>query len=96
MTSDQITGEIIPDDSFFGPLLSGMGFGFGFAVVKETKQSDYTGSAGSYWWAGTANTYFYIDPKEELILVFMTQFVPNFYYPVCKEFRELVYKSIVD
>jgi CubicO group peptidase (beta-lactamase class C family) len=96
MTSDHITSEIMPDESFFGPLLSGMGFGLGLAVVKETSNSDFKGSAGSYWWAGTANTYFYIDPKEDLILVFMTQFVPNFYYPVCKEFRELVYKSIID
>ena len=96
MTSNQITSEIMPDDNFFGPLLSGMGFGFGLAVVKETGQSGYTGTACSYWWAGAANTYFYVDPKEELILVFMTQFVPNFYYPVCKEFREMVYKSMVD
>ena len=96
MTSNQITSEIMPDDNFFGPLLSGMGFGFGLAVVKETGQSGYTGTACSYWWAGAANTYFYVDPKEELILVFMTQFVPNFYYPVCKEFREMVYKSIVE
>jgi len=96
MTSDQISNERMPDDSFFEPLLSGMGFGFGFAVLKENNQSNFIGSAGSYWWAGSANTYFYIDPQRDLILIFMTQFVPNFYYPVCKEFRELVYKSIVE
>lgn len=96
MTSNQITNEIMPDDDYFGPLLSGMGFGFGFAVIKENSQSNFTGSPGSYWWAGTANTYFFIDPKKDLILIFLTQFVPNFYYPVCKEFRELVYKSVVE
>lgn len=95
MTSDQISDEIMPRDDFFGPLLSGMGVGLGFAVVKENKPSDIIGSAGSYWWSGSANTYFYIDPKKDLILIFMSQFVPNYYYPVCKEFRELVYKSIV-
>ncbi|HEY3388177.1 MAG TPA: serine hydrolase domain-containing protein, partial [Prolixibacteraceae bacterium] len=96
MTSNHITSEIMPDDNFFGPLLNGMGFGFGFAVVKDQGPSTGSGSKGSYWWAGAANTYFYIDPKEDLAIIFMTQFVPNFYYPVCKEFRELVYQSIVD
>lgn len=94
MTSNLITDEIMPEDEFLGSLLSGMGFGLGFAVLNDMNQPNITGSKGSYWWAGSANTYFYIDPKEELILVFMTQFVPNFYYPVCREFRELVYKAI--
>ncbi|TAL66656.1 MAG: class A beta-lactamase-related serine hydrolase [Bacteroidetes bacterium] len=96
MTSNHISNEIMPDDDFFGQLLSGMGFGFGFAVLQDNIQSNIIGSKGSYWWSGSANTYFYIDPKEELILILMTQFVPNFYYPVCKEFRELVYQTIVD
>ena len=96
MTSNQISNVIMPNDNFFGPMLSGMGYGLGFAVLIDNNQTNGIGSNGSYWWAGTANTYFYIDPKKDLILIFMTQFVPNFYYPVCKEFRELVYKSIVD
>jgi CubicO group peptidase (beta-lactamase class C family) len=96
MTSNHISNEIMPNDDFFGPLLTGMGFGFGFAVLKEDNQSNFIGSAGSYWWAGAANTYFYIDPGKDLILIFMTQFVPNFCYPVCKEFRELVYKSLAE
>jgi CubicO group peptidase (beta-lactamase class C family) len=86
----------MPDDEFLGSLLAGMGFGLGFAVFNDTNQPDIIGSKGSYWWAGSANTYFYIDPKEELILIFMTQFVPNFYYPVCREFRELAYQAIVN
>lgn len=96
MTSNQITSETMPDDNFFGPLLSGMGFGFGFAVLKESRQSNFTASVGSYWWSGSANTYFYVDPQKELILIFLTQFVPNFYYPVCEEFREIVYESITE
>jgi CubicO group peptidase (beta-lactamase class C family) len=96
MTSNQTSNVIMPNDNFFGPLLSGMGYGLGFAVLKENNPSNSIGSAGSYWWAGSANTYFYIDPQKDLILIFMTQFVPNFYYPVCKEFRELVYNSIVE
>jgi CubicO group peptidase (beta-lactamase class C family) len=92
MTSNHVSNEIMPADDFFGPLLNGMGFGFGFAILQDNK----IGSKGSYWWAGAANTYFYIDPREDLILILMTQFVPSYYYPVNKEFRELVYKSIAD
>jgi CubicO group peptidase (beta-lactamase class C family) len=63
-------------------------------IVKHPEKQ--IGSPGSYGWAGTANTYFYVDPKKDIILIFMSQFVPNFYYPICKEFREGFYQSIVD
>jgi CubicO group peptidase (beta-lactamase class C family) len=71
-----------------------MGYGFGVAMIQETLQASTSGSIDSYWWTGSANTYFHIDPKEELILILMTQFVPNFHYPVFKEFKEIVYKAI--
>lgn len=95
MTSDQISDDIImPSDDFFGKLLSGMGFGFGFAVLKDNIHSGIIGSPGSYWWAGSGNTYFYIDPSEEMVIILMTQFVPNYYYPVFKQLRELSYEAI--
>jgi len=94
MTSDQLTNEIMPSDDFFGSIMEGMGFGFGFAVVKSSSQLNFSGSAGSYWWSGSANTYFFVDPAKDIIILFMTQFIPNYYYPVFSEFRELVYKSI--
>lgn len=92
MISNQLTKELMPNDEFQSKLMSGMGFGLGFAVVKDKNPAN---NPGSYWWAGSANTFFYIDPREDLILIFMAQFVPNFYYPVCKEFREAVYKAII-
>jgi CubicO group peptidase (beta-lactamase class C family) len=96
MTSNHISNKIMPDDDFFGPLLSGMGFGFGFAVLQDNVQSNIIGSEGSFWWSGSGNTYFYIDPKEELVLILMAQFVPNFYYPIYKQLRVLTYQAIVD
>jgi len=93
MTSDQLTNEIMPSDDFFASIMEDMGFGFGFAVVKSS-HLNFPGSAGSYWWSGSANTYFYVDPAKDIIILFMTQFIPNYYYPVFSEFRELVYKSI--
>jgi CubicO group peptidase (beta-lactamase class C family) len=96
MTSNHLSNEIMPGDDFFGPLMSGMGFGFGFAVLQDSKKYNIIGSEGSYWWSGSGNTYFYIDPKEDLVLILMTQFVPNFYYPAFKQLRVLDYQAIVD
>jgi CubicO group peptidase (beta-lactamase class C family) len=93
MISNQITSEIMPSDNFFGSIMSGMGFGFGFAVSKGNKPG-LTSPAGSFWWSGSANTYFYVDPGKDIALLLMTQFVPNYYHPVFEEFKESVYKSI--
>ena len=94
ITSNQLTDEIMPDDVFLSKIMSGMGFGLGFAIMKDESHANKIGSVGSFWWSGAANTYFFIDPKEDLILIFMTQFVPSFYYPVFTEFRQIVYNSI--
>jgi len=96
MTSNHIVDEIMPTDDFFGPLLSGYGFGLGFAVMRDNIQSHIIGSIGEYTWTGALNTYFSIDPKEELVLILMTQFYPNLYYPTNKEFKVLVYQAIID
>ncbi len=94
MTRDQLGNVVLPDDDFFGPMMKDMGFGLGFAVVKDNNQPGSTGSAGSYWWSGSGNTYFFIDPGKEMFLLFMSQFVPNYYYPVFREFREAVYSAM--
>ncbi len=96
MTSNQLSGERMPDDEFFGPLMSGMGFGFGFAVLEDNVKAGIIGSEGSYWWSGSGNTYFYIDPHEDLIMILMMQFVPNYHYPVFRELRVMGYKAIID
>ena len=46
----------------------GYGFGLGFGVRKEPGASDWPGSVGDFYWAGYAGTYFWIDPKEQLVL----------------------------
>ncbi|TFV71807.1 class A beta-lactamase-related serine hydrolase [Bradyrhizobium frederickii] len=57
-----------------GTLLSpGHGFGLGFAVRREAGIAPFPGSVGQYFWSGIAGTFFWIDPKEDLFVVFMSQ-----------------------
>ena len=91
MTKNHIPADLLPVADWYLP---GLGFGLGFSVMTDPLV--ILGSEGEYGWAGAYNTYFSIDPKEDLIWILMTQFYPTFYYPVSKEFKVLVYQAIVD
>jgi CubicO group peptidase (beta-lactamase class C family) len=78
-------------------LPAGTGFGLGFAVRRQTGLFEVTGSAGEYFWAGAAGTGFYVDPKEELICVWMTQSQPGMPRRYDRYlFKQMVYQAIVD
>ena len=49
----------------------GYGFGYGFAIRRKEGSHVYPGTAGDFWWGGYAGTYYWIDPKRELITVYM-------------------------
>ncbi len=72
---------------------SGVGFGLGFAVTLDTTKTMLPGSIGDFFWGGAASTYFWIDPREELITVFMTQLMPSTTYGIRRELRTLVYSA---
>ena len=55
---------------------TGAGFGLNVAVYPDPTIVEYPVSAGEYFWAGIATTLFWIDPKEELVVVMMTQYLP--------------------
>ncbi len=52
---------------------TGQGFGLGFAINCEPERSPLPGSKGVYYWAGVYGTYFFVDPKEQLIAIMMNQ-----------------------
>ena len=52
---------------------AGHGFGLGFAVRKVTGESPWITPAGDYWWGGAGGTYFWVDPKSDMFVVFMMQ-----------------------
>jgi CubicO group peptidase (beta-lactamase class C family) len=51
----------------------GIGFGLGFAVRTQEGMAPFPGSLGQFFWSGMGGTFFWIDPKEDLFAVFMSQ-----------------------
>ncbi len=77
-------------DLFWEP---GKGFGLGFAVVDDLADSKALSSEGTFYWSGAYCTYFFIDPEEEMVAVFMTQFNPfSSHYE--NKFRQMVYQAV--
>ncbi len=74
----------------------GDGFGFGFGVVTDRGLSTDEFSVGTFSWGGIFNTYFRVDPQEELVGVLMTQLFPNDHLSVRENFRKLAYAAIDD
>ncbi|HYV64844.1 MAG TPA: serine hydrolase domain-containing protein [Myxococcales bacterium] len=98
MTSDHL-GKIKDTGITPGELLlgtKGYTFGLGFCVRQDDGIAGTPGRAGEFMWAGAAGTYFWVDPKEQLVGLLMTQ-APGpsrVYYR--KLFKQLVYQAISD
>jgi CubicO group peptidase (beta-lactamase class C family) len=76
---------------------SGIGFGLGFAVMKDPAAAGDMSSEGTFFWAGAANTHFWIDPKEDLVVVAMTQDMGG--APgdeLSSQIRTLVYSALME
>jgi CubicO group peptidase (beta-lactamase class C family) len=74
----------------------GIGFGLGFSVVLDVATAKAACSVGEAAWGGAASTAFWIDPVEDLVVVFMTQLMPSSTWPARRELRALVYQALVD
>lgn len=74
----------------------GDGFGYGFGVLTERGKSVDVASVGSFSWGGIYNTYYWVDPQEELIGLVMTQIFPNDHLTIREDFKERVYTAIDD
>lgn len=73
----------------------GIGFGLGFSVVVDPPAANVLDSPGEFAWGGAASTYFWVDPLEEVIVVFLTQLLPSSTYPIRRELKTLVYQALV-
>jgi CubicO group peptidase (beta-lactamase class C family) len=91
MTADHL-GPIEGSPDLLPP---GHGFGLGFAVRRDRGIAPTPGSVGMYFWHGMAGTTFWIDPAEDLAVVFMMQ-APGQRDPYRGLLRDMVYSAIVD
>lgn len=73
--------------------LSGYGFGLGSRVLINIADSQLPGSLGEFGWGGAAKTYYWIDPVEKIIGLFMRQDMMDFNFPE-KDFQVLVYQAL--
>lgn len=76
--------------------MRGTGFGLGFAVTLDPAAAGNAGSVGTYAWGGAASTIFWIDPKEDLIVVFLTQLFPSRTFNFRGQLQAIVYGAIDD
>ena len=81
---------------FSESIYQGVGFGLGFAMTTNVAKTQITGSVGEFWWGGAASTAFWIDPVEDVSVVFLTQFMPSSLYPIRRELRTMVNAAIID
>jgi len=98
MASNQLPGGALMGPPFGRPLLGvgneGRGFGLGFSVLVDPIKARSISSRGEYAWGGAAGTAFWVDPAEELTVVFCTQGIfamDDFSYTL----RQLVYQALV-
>jgi CubicO group peptidase (beta-lactamase class C family) len=87
MTADHLAGQKFRD---------GQGFGLGFSVVKDLGARGQPGSVGEFGWGGAYHSVYWVDPKEQLVVVYFTQLIPARGLDDHDKLRALVYQAIVD
>lgn len=95
-TVELMTSDHLGDMPRGGLLARGYGFGFTMAVSHGAGKTGVAGSEGEYFWGGAAGTRFWIDPKEQMIGIFMIQILPHTNLTYGTQFRQLAYQAISD
>ena len=74
----------------------GVGFGLGFSISKDVGMRGELGSVGEFGWGGAYHSTYWVDPKEELVVVYFTQVIPIQNVDDHQKLRALVYQAIID
>jgi CubicO group peptidase (beta-lactamase class C family) len=100
MTANHLPGGLdlprLSRSMFSEATYEGVGFGLGFATTITPASTLIPGSAGDFFWGGAASTFFWVDPAEDLIVLFLTQLLPSSAHPVRRQLRTLVYSAITE
>jgi CubicO group peptidase (beta-lactamase class C family) len=74
--------------------MAGIGFGLGFATTIDSAATLTPCSNGDFYWGGMYSTAFFVDPVEDIIMIFMTQLLPSTTYPVRREIKTMIYSAL--
>ena len=96
MRADHLGPEVENRITTMDPACNGYGFGLGFAVRKAAGVAAQLGTAGDYYWSGVYGTYFWIDPAEDLAVVFMAAAPGQMRLRYRQLIRGLVLQAVVD
>lgn len=83
------------EGAFSETAYEGVGFGLGFAMSLDEVATGSLGE-GDYYWGGAASTIFWVDPKEDLVVVFMTQLMPSATFNFRGQLKNIIYGAIED
>jgi CubicO group peptidase (beta-lactamase class C family) len=73
----------------------GVGFGLGFAMTLDEVSAGSI-AAGDYYWGGAASTIFWVDPREDLVAIFMTQLMPSATFNFRGQLKSIIYSALAD
>jgi CubicO group peptidase (beta-lactamase class C family) len=92
MASNHLAPALMPHGWPANPQL-GKGYGLGVDVVLDVAQTQVPGSVGAFSWGGAASTAFWVDPREQLVGLMMTQVLAT-PVPLGEQFRVLAYQAL--
>lgn len=69
----------------------GLSFGLGFAVVEDSDLTKGASLKGNYYWSGLASTVFWVDPTNDVVVILMTNLIPNQTWPLREDMRDIIY-----
>jgi CubicO group peptidase (beta-lactamase class C family) len=72
-----------------------LGFGLGFEVIEDVGRAGRPGSPGAYGWGSAYYSRYFVDPKEDLVAIFLSQLIPAAGLDLQDKFRNLVYEAVV-
>jgi CubicO group peptidase (beta-lactamase class C family) len=87
MTTNHLTDQ---------PFRAGQGFGLGFSIVENVGARGLPGSKGEYGWGGAYHSTYWVDPVEDLVVVYLTQLIPAGGLDDQGRLRALIYQAIED
>jgi len=92
MTTNRIPDSQLPLTIGMNPL-PGYGWGLGVRIMMDTGKALALTGQGEFGWAGAASTYFWVDPKEDMIGIIMAQYLGSV-LPMADDLRTAAYQML--